>query len=56
MPGSGAGRGSYGNGTADSTAKTVHEAMHSGCPVLEGEKWVATRWIRSSGFDFERES
>jgi hypothetical protein len=26
--------------------------MHSGCPVLEGEKYIATRWIRGAGFDY----
>lgn len=25
-------------------------SLHTGCPVLEGEKWVATRWVRSAEF------
>ncbi len=24
-------------------------ALHGGCPVKKGEKWVATKWIRSRG-------
>ncbi|PNH11859.1 Transmembrane prolyl 4-hydroxylase [Tetrabaena socialis] len=24
-------------------------ALHGGCPVKRGEKWVATKWIRSRG-------
>ena len=34
--------------TGDGGARSVYAAMHSGCPVLGGEKWIATRWIRSS--------
>ena len=25
-------------------------AIHGGCPVLEGEKVIATRWIRAADF------
>jgi len=25
--------------------------LHSGAPVLEGEKWVATKWLREGRFD-----
>ena len=25
-------------------------SQHSGCPVVKGEKWIVTRWIRSSEF------
>lgn len=24
-------------------------SLHGGCPVKKGEKWVATKWIRSRG-------
>ncbi|GIM14877.1 hypothetical protein Vretimale_17712 [Volvox reticuliferus] len=24
-------------------------ALHGGCPIKRGEKWVATKWIRSKG-------
>lgn len=30
----------YTNGTIDPTS------LHGSCPVIEGEKWVATKWIR----------
>lgn len=26
-------------------------SLHSGCPVLEGEKWSATKWIHTDPFD-----
>lgn len=42
------GEGSYADGTARPSAARVYQAMHSGCPVLGGEKWIATRWIRSA--------
>lgn len=51
-PGNGTGRGSYENGTGEPEAEPVYEALHSGCPVVEGEKWIVTRWIRASGFDY----
>jgi prolyl 4-hydroxylase len=28
-----------------------HHALHGGCPVVAGQKWVATKWIRSKGRD-----
>lgn len=49
-PAGGSGTGTYDNFTADPAALPVPEAMHSGCPVWEGEKWIATRWIRGSRF------
>ena len=54
QPGSGDGSGSYEDGSARPAADTVYAAMHSGCPVLQGEKYIATRWIRASGFDYVR--
>lgn len=32
----------YPNGTFDKTA------LHGSCPVIKGEKWVATKWIRNT--------
>ncbi|XP_058075814.1 probable prolyl 4-hydroxylase 4 [Magnolia sinica] len=26
-------------------------SLHMGCPVIEGEKWSATKWIRIDSFD-----
>lgn len=26
-------------------------SLHAGCPVLEGEKWSATKWIHVDSFD-----
>ena len=49
-PGHGPGTGSYADGDARSQAQAVYEALHSGCPVVEGEKWIGTRWIRSAEF------
>lgn len=31
-------------------AVEVDGSQHSGCPVVKGEKWIVTRWIRSSEF------
>ena len=33
-------------GSADATSKT----LHAGTPVLEGEKWIATKWLRRGRF------
>lgn len=52
-PGTGAGTGSYEDGSAEANAETVYAAMHAGCPVVEGEKYIATRWIRAAGFDYK---
>ena len=49
-PATGAGLGSWANNTAEPAALPVPEGLHSGCPVLEGEKYIATRWIRSARF------
>ncbi len=51
-PSNGTGAGSFQDGSAQPNAHSVYEAMHSGCPVTEGEKYIATRWIRASGFDY----
>lgn len=32
-------------------ATTDQNSLHAGCPVLEGEKWSATKWIRVASFD-----
>ena len=29
----------------------VTRSLHGGAPVLEGEKWVATKWLRQGRFD-----
>ena len=26
-------------------------SLHTGCPVVEGEKWSATKWIHVGSFD-----
>ena len=26
-------------------------SLHAGCPVIEGEKWSATKWIHVDSFD-----
>ncbi|KAK3135236.1 hypothetical protein QOZ80_5BG0416460 [Eleusine coracana subsp. coracana] len=33
----------------DST--TDSSSLHAGCPVIKGEKWSATKWIRVASFD-----
>jgi hypothetical protein len=35
----------------DGMAEEVDGSQHSGCPVVKGEKWIVTRWIRSSTFN-----
>ncbi|MCU0757146.1 MAG: 2OG-Fe(II) oxygenase [Xanthomonadales bacterium] len=32
--------------TVDAEGKTLVNALHAGCPVLSGEKWVASLWVR----------
>ncbi|EPS60054.1 hypothetical protein M569_14750, partial [Genlisea aurea] len=32
-------------------ASTDQASLHGGCPVEEGEKWSATKWIHVSSFD-----
>ncbi|MDP4300585.1 2OG-Fe(II) oxygenase [Leptothrix discophora] len=32
-------------------AHPVTRTLHGGAPVLEGEKWVATKWLRQGRFD-----
>jgi prolyl 4-hydroxylase len=26
-------------------------SLHGGAPVVEGEKWVATKWVREGRFE-----
>lgn len=33
------------------TAIPDTKSLHGGCPVIEGEKWSATKWIRVDSFD-----
>lgn len=41
----------YAPNPADPTdALEIDGSQHSGCPVVTGEKWIVTRWIRSSEF------
>lgn len=42
--------GSYGTSEQYTEAIDDPTSLHGGCPVLEGEKWIATRWIRSASF------
>ncbi|CAL9153655.1 probable prolyl 4-hydroxylase 4 isoform X2 [Musa acuminata AAA Group] len=32
-------------------ATTDQGSLHAGCPVIEGEKWSATKWIHVASFD-----
>jgi hypothetical protein len=32
--------------TVDTEGKTLVNALHAGCPVVAGEKWVASLWVR----------
>ncbi|CAD7695138.1 unnamed protein product [Ostreobium quekettii] len=43
-------RGSLKNGTMDTEAVADEAAYHGGCPVMEGEKWIATKWMRSAQY------
>ena len=33
------------------TAVPDTSSIHAGCPVIEGEKWSATKWIHVDSFD-----
>jgi prolyl 4-hydroxylase len=33
------------------TAVPDISSLHAGCPVIEGEKWSATKWIHVDSFD-----
>lgn len=44
----GLGSGNVQDKTATPGAEAVLESLHAGCPVTRGEKWIATRWIRSA--------
>jgi prolyl 4-hydroxylase len=26
-------------------------SLHAGAPVIEGEKWIATKWLREARFE-----
>jgi len=32
-------------------ATTDSDSLHGSCPVIEGEKWSATKWIHVRSFD-----
>lgn len=34
----------------DPTGRLDARTLHAGMPVVEGEKWIATKWIRSSAY------
>ncbi|XP_068641581.1 probable prolyl 4-hydroxylase 6 [Aristolochia californica] len=36
-------------------ARTDPDSLHGSCPVIEGEKWSATKWIHVRSFDAPRE-
>lgn len=39
-----------GNSETNGLAVEVPASLHGGCPPLEGEKIIATRWMRSASF------
>lgn len=43
--------GSWAAHNASTEAMNDRGSLHGGCPVIEGEKWIATKWIRSTSFD-----
>jgi prolyl 4-hydroxylase len=34
----------------NSTGQCDPLTLHAGCPVIKGEKWIATRWVRERGY------
>jgi prolyl 4-hydroxylase len=34
----------------DEKGQVFYETLHGGAPVIEGEKWIATKWIRQKTF------
>jgi len=30
----------------------LQTSLHGSCPVIKGEKWVATKWIRDQTYDW----
>lgn len=41
-------RGSHQDGSAVTECVEDPAALHGGCPVIKGEKWIATKWFRST--------
>lgn len=37
-------------------AATDNSSLHGSCPVVDGEKWSATKWIRVKAFDVRKYS
>jgi prolyl 4-hydroxylase len=34
---------------ADPSGEIDKRALHGGCPVIKGTKWVMTKWVRNKG-------
>lgn len=43
--------GSKSRGTVTNSKNQVDPlTLHGGCPVLKGEKWIATKWMRQNEY------